>query len=202
MGQCNLLQQAMTSDPPETSDDDLLGRAMGGDEESFAVLFRRRQGAVYRFALQMSGRRSVAEEVTQEVFLVVIREGGRFDPQRGSVMAYLYGIARNCVLRCLDRDRVYVPIGEDPDGEGAQWTAKEDTLDHLTRGETIESVRQAVLALPANFREVVVLCDLHEMSYAEAAAALDCAVGTVRSRLHRARGMLLEKMKAGKRAFA
>jgi len=56
--------------------------------------------------------------------------------------------------------------------------------------------------LPANFREVVVLCDLHEMSYADAAAALDCAVGTVRSRLHRARGMLLEKMKAGKRAFA
>jgi RNA polymerase sigma-70 factor, ECF subfamily len=198
---CNLLQQAMTSDPPETSDADLLKRAMGGDEESFAILYRRRQGAVYRFALQMSGRRSVAEEVTQEVFLVVIREGDKFDPGRGSLMAYLYGVARNCVLRCLDRDRVYVPMGEEPDGEGAQWTSKEDTLSELTRGETIESVRQAVLALPANFREVVVLCDLHEMSYAQAAAVLDCAVGTVRSRLHRARGMLLEKMRAGKRAF-
>jgi len=191
----------MTSDPPETSDADLLKRAMGGDEESFAILYRRRQGAVYRFALQMSGRRSVAEEVTQEVFLVVIREGDRFDPGLGSLMAYLYGVARNCVLRCLDRDRVYVPMGEEPDGEGAQWTSKEDTLSELTRGETIESVRQAVLALPANFREVVVLCDLHEMSYAQAAAVLDCAVGTVRSRLHRARGMLLEKMRAGKRAF-
>jgi RNA polymerase sigma-70 factor (ECF subfamily) len=191
----------MTSDPPETSDADLLERAMGGDEESFAILYRRRQGAVYRFALQMSGRRSVAEEVTQEVFLVVIREGDKFDPGRGSLMAYLYGVARNCVLRCLDRDRVYVPMGEEPDGEGAQWTSKEDTLSELTRGETIESVRQAVLALPANFREVVVLCDLHEMSYAQAAAVLDCAVGTVRSRLHRARGMLLEKMRAGKRAF-
>jgi RNA polymerase sigma-70 factor (ECF subfamily) len=191
----------MTSDPPETSDADLLKRAMGGDEESFAILYRRRQGAVYRFALQMSGRRSVAEEVTQEVFLVVIREGDRFDPGLGSLMAYLYGVARNCVLRCLDRDRVYVPMGEEPDGEGAQWTSKEDTLGELTRGETIESVRQAVLALPANFREVVVLCDLHEMSYAQTAAVLDCAVGTVRSRLHRARGMLLEKMRAGKRAF-
>ena len=201
MRRCNLLQQAMTSEPPETSDVDMLRRAMAGDEESFARLYRRRQGAVYRFALQMSGRRSMAEEVTQEVFLVVIREGSRFDPQRGSLMAYLYGIARNCVLRCLDRDRVYVPIDEDPDADGSQWTAKEDTLGDLTRGETIESVRQAVLALPANFREVVVLCDLHEMSYSEAAAVLDCAVGTVRSRLHRARGMLLEKMKAGKRAF-
>ena len=84
----------------------------------------------------------------------------------------------------------------------AKWAAAEDTLGDLTRGETIESVRRAVLALPTAFREVVVLCDLHEMSYAEAAAALGCAVGTVRSRLHRARGMLLERMKAKKRAFA
>ena len=98
MRRCNLLQQAMTSEPPEPSDVDLLRRAMGGDEDSFARLYRRRQGAVYRFALQMSGRRSMAEEVAQEVFLVVIREGGRFDPQRGSLMAYLYGIARNCAM--------------------------------------------------------------------------------------------------------
>ncbi len=195
-------QQAMTRDPTEINDIDLLQRALAGDEESFTALYRRRQGSVYRFALQMSGRSSVAEEVTQEVFLAMIREAGRFDPGRGSLMAYLYGIARNHVLRCLERDRLYVSMADEPEGESAQWTAKEDTLGDLTRGETIESVRQAVLSLPANFREVVVLCDLHEMSYADAAAALDCAVGTVRSRLHRARGMLLEKMKAGKRAFA
>jgi len=195
-------QQAMTREPTEINDIDLLQRALAGDEESFTALYRRRQGSVYRFALQMSGRSSVAEEVTQEVFLAMIREAGRFDPGRGSLMAYLYGIARNHVLRCLERDRLYVSMAEEPEGESARWTAKEDTLGDLTRGETIESVRQAVLALPPNFREVVLLCDLHEMSYADAAAALDCAVGTVRSRLHRARGMLLEKMKAGKRAFA
>ena len=158
-----------------------------------------RQGAVYRFALQMSGRRSVAEEVTQEVFLAVIREAGRFDASRGPVLSYLYGIARNHVLRCLERDRAYVAIEDEPESDPA---AVEDTLGDLTRGETIESVRRAVLALPAAFREVVVLCDLHEMSYADAALALDCAVGTVRSRLHRARGMLLEKLKAKKGAFA
>jgi len=195
-------QQAMTREPTEINDIDLLQRALAGDEESFTALYRRRQGSVYRFALQMSGRSSVAEEVTQEVFLAMIREAGRFDPGRGSLMAYLYGIARNHVLRCLERDRLYVSMADEPDGESARWTAKEDTLGDLTRGETIESVRQAVLALPPNFREVVLLCDLHEMSYADAAAALDCAVGTVRSRLHRARGMLLEKMKAQKRACA
>src|SRR5260370_7526161 len=112
------------------------------------------------------------------------------------------GIAGNDGGGCGEGDGLYVSMAEEPDSESAQWTAKEDTLGDLTRGETIESVRQAVLALPPNFREVVLLCDLHEMSYVDAAAALDCAVGTVRSRLHRARGMLLEKMKAGKRAFA
>jgi RNA polymerase sigma-70 factor (ECF subfamily) len=191
----------MNSDPPETSDAELLKRALAGDEESFAALYRRRQGSVYRFALQMSGRRSVAEEVTQEVFLALIRETGRFDPQRGSVIAYLYGIARNHVLRCLERDRFYVPMDNEPESDGAGWTSKEDTLGELTRGEAIESVRRAVLALPANFREVVVLCELHEMSYMDAAATLDCPVGTVRSRLHRARGMLVERLKATKRAL-
>ena len=90
---------------------------------------------------------------------------------------------------------------EEPECDSSQWTAREDTLGDLTRGEMIESVRQAVLALPSNFREVVVLCDLHEMSYVDAAAVLGCALGTVRSRLHRARGMLLEKLKATKRAL-
>ena len=192
----------MSSDPLDIGDGELLQRALDGDEESFAALYRRRQGPVYRFALQMSGRRTVAEEVTQEVFMAVIHEGGRFDARRGSVLAYLLGIARNQVRRCLERDRFYVPIEDETEVESSPWIAREDTLGDLTRGETIESVRQAVLALPANFREVVVLCDLHEMSYMEAAAALDCAVGTVRSRLHRARGMLLEKLKARKRAFA
>jgi RNA polymerase sigma-70 factor (ECF subfamily) len=191
----------MTSDSTETGDQDLLSRARAGDEESFTALYRRRQACVYRFALQMSGSPSVAEEVTQEVFLTVIRDASRFDPQRGTLLAYLYGIARNQVLRSLERDRLYVPMQEEPDSDGSPWTAREDTLGDLTRGEAIESVRQAVLALPANFREVVVLCDLHEMSYVDAAAVLGCALGTVRSRLHRARGMLLEKLKATKRAL-
>ena len=134
----------MISEPSETGDQDLLSRARAGDEESFTVLYRRRQACVYRFALQMSGSPSVAEEVTQEVFLTVIRDAGRFDPQRGTLLAYLYGIARNQVLRSFERDRLYVPMQEEPECEGSQWTAREDTLGDLTRDETIESVRQAV----------------------------------------------------------
>src|SRR3954471_15974136 len=111
----------MTSDPSEINDAELLKRALAGDEESFAALYRRRQALVYRFALQMSGRHSLAEEVTQEVFLAMIRESGRFDPERGSLVSYLYGIARNRVLRCLERDRLYVQMADEPDLEPARW---------------------------------------------------------------------------------
>ena len=71
-----------------------------------------------------------------------------------------------------------------------------DALANLTREEALEAVRQAVLALPTHYREVVVLCDLEEMDYANAAAALGCSIGTVRSRLHRARGLLMAKLRA------
>src|SRR5438445_11273780 len=137
----------MTGEPEEISDGELLERAAAGDEEAFTSLYRRRQGAVYRFALQMSGRRSVAEEMTQEVFLAVIRDAGKFDASRGAALSYLYGIARNQVWRRLDRDRPYVAIPEESEADAAQWTAPEDTLGDLTRNETIESIRQAVLAL-------------------------------------------------------
>lgn len=68
-------------------------------------------------------------------------------------------------------------------------------LDEMSRAEAIEAVRRAVLALPEHYREVVVLCDLQEMSYGETAEILGCAIGTVRSRLHRARALLIEKLR-------
>lgn len=181
------------------SDDALLRLMLAGDEDAFVTLYRRRQGGVYRFALQMSGSESIAEDVTQEVFMVLMREGGRYDLSKGSVSAYLYGIARNHVLRHLHRDRRSVQITDETDEDSAslaaQLIAEDDPLGDLTRGEMIESVRLAVLALPAHYREVVVLCELHEMSYAEAAEALGCAVGTIRSRLHRARALLLDRLR-------
>ncbi len=183
------------------SDDELLRLSTAGDEEAFVALYRRRQGGVYRFALHMSGSQTIAEDVTQEVFMVLMRESHGYDALRGSLAAYLYGIARNHVLRCLDRNRPFVPMSVDDGDEAAETAsaplvAQDDPLGELTRNETIAAVRQAILALPAHYREVVVLCDLHEMSYAEAAEVLCCAVGTVRSRLHRARALLVEKLRA------
>ena len=183
----------------QLTDADLLRLMLAGDEEAFTALYRRRQGGVYRFALQMSGSEAVAEDVVQETFMVLMRDAGNFDPARGSLAAYLYGIARNHVLRAFDRERALVRFDDETeegrDAPHENLITRPDPLGDMTRAETVEQLRQAVLALPPHYREVVVLCELHEMSYVEAAGALDCAVGTVRSRLHRARAMLAEKMR-------
>jgi len=184
----------------DLSDGDLLRLLKAGDEEAFLVLYRRRQGGIYRFALHMSGDPGVAEEVTQEVFMALVRNPGQYEPERGSVAAFLYGVARNHVLRHLEQNRRYLPLTEDSadDGEGVWGTpfaGPDDPLADLARAETIERVRQGVLALPPAYREVVVLCDLQELDYAEAARALACPVGTVRSRLHRARTLLMQKLR-------
>jgi RNA polymerase sigma-70 factor (ECF subfamily) len=181
----------------EPVDSELLRSMLAGDEEALALLYRRRQGSVYRFALQMSGSKSIAEDVTQEVFLFLMRDGHLFDPQRGSLSAFLLGVARNHVLRRLRVDQLLTPIADDEDDDAAFVAADTDLrpLDELARAETIELVRKAVLSLPAKYREVVVLCELQDMSYGEAAEVLGCAIGTVRSRLHRARALLLAKLR-------
>jgi RNA polymerase sigma-70 factor (ECF subfamily) len=141
----------------------------------------------------------LAEDVVQETFMVLMRDGQNFDSARGSLAAYLYGIARNHVLRAFDKERALVRFDDETEEGGdlphERLVARPDPLGDLTRAESVEKLRQAVLALPPHYREVVVLCELHEMSYIEAADALGCAVGTVRSRLHRARAMLAEKLR-------
>jgi RNA polymerase sigma-70 factor (ECF subfamily) len=185
---------------PSRSDGDLLRLLSGGDEGAFVEFYRKHQGTVYRFALQMSGKPEIAEEVTQDVFVVAMNSGKRYDSERGSVAAFLYGIARNFVLRALERERPYLTVLDDPAGEfEGRAVADQDIFGDLAQHERVETLRKAVLALPPAYREVVVLCDLHERDYAEAADALGCAIGTVRSRLHRARALLAEKMRAGER---
>ena len=170
------------------SDEELLREARDGDETAFTALYRRRQVAVYRFALHMSGDAAISEDVTQEVFLALLEGGGRFDPSRGSLLSFLYGIARNRVLRRLEAKR--------PEELSGEPSSDDDVLEDLTRRETIEAVRSAILSLPTQYREAVVLCDLENASYEDAAAALECPVGTVRSRLSRGRGMLAQKLAA------
>ena len=184
----------MTSGPVET-DDELLLRMQSGDEEAFITLYRRRQAGLFRFALHMSGSLPVAEDVTQDVFLALLRENCGYDSARGTLSGYLFGIARKLVLRHLERGRSDVALDTDSDDSAQpELAVVDDPLLNLTRREGVEALRRAVQALPRRYREVVVLCDLEEVDYADAAVALGCPIGTVRSRLHRARGLLLDKL--------
>ena len=181
----------------DVNDNELLRLMMAGDEEALALLYRRRQGGIYRFALQMSGSKSIAEDVTQEVFLFLMRDGHVFDPSRGTVSAFLFGVARIHVRRRLRAEHRLEPFGDDSEDDDVAFLQQSDMcpLEDLTRAETIESVRKAVLSLPPKYREVVVLCELQDVSYGETAEILGCAIGTVRSRLHRARALLLAKLR-------
>lgn len=191
----------------ELTDDGLLRRMIAGDEDAFTLLYRRRHPAIFRFALHMCGSAAVAEDVTQEVFMTLIRDAKRFDPARGTLAAFLFGVARNHLRKRWEQDRHSAPLLIEDDalaqklslqaasGNGNGHGALGDSHDVFTSLETVGRVRQAIGTLPENYREVVVLCELQEMSYEEAAEALDCPVGTVRSRLHRARALLLEKLR-------
>ncbi|MET0556086.1 MAG: RNA polymerase sigma factor [Vicinamibacteria bacterium] len=178
-------------DLAETDSDELLRRASLGDEDAFAALYRRFQGPVHRFAWRMTGRRETAEDVTQETFLALLRGPTRYEKGRGPLGAYLYGIARNLLARRLGRDRPYVPLSE---GEEGALRATDLGADQ-ERQRAVGSVREAVLGLPVHYREVVVLCELQGLPYEETAAALGCPVGTVRSRLHRARALLAARLR-------
>lgn len=183
----------MTTGP--FTDDELFQRLRKGEEAAFLELYRRRQGSIYRFALHVSGSSSAAEDIVQEVFMTLLRPDCGYNPERGTLSGYLFGIARKQALRLIDRGRVDLALENDSDDASApELAVDDDPLADLTHRETLEALRRAVAALPRRYREVVALCDLEEVDYADAAAALGCPIGTVRSRLHRARGLLLEKL--------
>ena len=187
----------------EIRDEQLLKMMQGGDEDAFTTLYRRLQGGIYRFVLEMSGSSALAEDVTQEVFMALIQYSRGFDPSRGSLAAYLLGMARHHALRLLKRDRTYVSIEEGSgDDNKLSPVASEDPHWAMSRQQSIQTVQQAILSLPEHYREAVVLCDLNEMSYEDAASVLGCSLGTVRSRLHRGRALLLEKLAGGKKVEA
>ncbi len=147
---------------PPSVDQDLYRQLAKGREEAFSALYERYQGPIFRFAWHMSGNSATAEDVTQEVFMLLIRNPKSYDPAKGSVAGYLFGIA--------------------------------DLLADLTRVELLECLQKAVLGLPEQYREVIVLCDLEEMTYPDAAGVLQCPPGTIASRLHRARLMLRARL--------
>ena len=178
---------------PSEVDADLMRQTAAGDRDAFATLYRRHHAIVFRFARLMTGSQNAAEDIVQEVFLVVMRDAGRYDPARAALPTYLYGIARHQTRRRLTRDRQFVAF-DGADDEARPIVVEEDPTAALERREELQRLRRAIVSLPRKYREVIVLCDLQDVSYSDAAAVLRCAIGTIRSRLHRARCLLTQKM--------
>jgi RNA polymerase sigma-70 factor (ECF subfamily) len=180
------------------SDAELLKAALAGGEDAFLVLYERLKGGIFRYAFYMTNSLAAAEEVTQEVFMALLNEGGNYREQRGDLAAFAYGIARNLVRRIRRRESAYQPLPDDDAVHrlaASLVTEPEALQKRMLRNETVEQVRAAINSLPDHYAQVVVLCDLCEFSYAEAASRLRCAVGTVRSRLNRAHTLLARKLR-------
>jgi RNA polymerase sigma-70 factor, ECF subfamily len=178
-----------------TSDDQELVRQLArGDQAAFHLCYERYQGPIFRFAWHMSGNRTTAEEVTQETFLRLIDKPKKFDSAKGTLAGYLFGIARNVMRREMAASFLDVPLEDEGLGDDPAFSTETDMLSELDRQERLELLHKSVLRLPAAYREALILCDLEEMSYPEAAAVLDCLEGTVASRLHRARAKLKARL--------
>ena len=162
----------------DPADADLMRRTAQGDRDAFAALYRRHHAIVYRFARLMTGSTSAAEDIVQEVFLVVMRDAGRYDATRAALTTYLYGVARHQTRRRLARDRHFVAF--DGNGTEACPPVDDDPAATIERRESLQRLRRAIVSLPRKYREVIVLCDLQDVTYADAAAVLGCAIGTIR----------------------
>jgi RNA polymerase sigma-70 factor (ECF subfamily) len=169
----------------------LLARARAGDEQAFAELFALHQRPIYRYAVHMCGA-DTADDIVQDTFMALLTHQQTFDAARGPLGAYLFGIARHVVLKRLGSR--YSAATDDLETIGTHAAPDLSALELLSRQETVAAVRAAIAELPPAYREAIVLCDLQEMDYQAAAMVLECPLGTVRSRLHRARALLATRL--------
>jgi RNA polymerase sigma-70 factor, ECF subfamily len=147
-------------------------------DTEFRAAFERHKDAVHRFAWRMSSSPAVAEDITQDVFLELLRHPDRFDPERATLRAFLLGIARNLALKRWRAEHRFDALDDE--------AATAEPVD-LGRGVIGDLVGRAVRALPPLQREVVILVEYEGLTLAEVARAADAEIGTVKSRLHRAR---------------
>jgi RNA polymerase sigma-70 factor (ECF subfamily) len=186
---------AMPPQDPQ-AENALLARMKQGDEAAFTALYRRHKDAVYRFALLYSGAPAVAADVTQDTFMHFIAHPNQYDPTRGAIGAWLCGIARNLARKHFShREDATDPMDLMDDSRLDAAHIDHDTPEaRVLKNEAAEEVRRAVAAIAPHYRDVLILCELSELTYAETAQVCGIDIGTVRSRLSRARAQLARRL--------
>lgn len=183
--------------PDLIPENELFDRFREGDSDALTALYRTHSAAVFRFAVYMTADTGRAEELTQEVFVWLIHHPRAFDPTRGELGAFLKGVARKLLQRHRRKERRWMSL-DDAILQRPSATEFSVPAADLGGATDLSALKKAIFLLPERFREAVVLCDLEGKSYEEAAAFAGCAVGTIRSRLHRARHLLMRKFRPHK----
>ena len=177
----------------------LLTEMRNGSAVAFEQLYRRHQGPLYRFAVLRCGSAETAADIVQEIFLALLNNSLKFDPARGVLQGFLFGVARNLLMKQHDAARRYPRIShtastDEPVDDIADSAA--GPLERLLASEATEGVRNALQQLAPHYRDVVILYEMHDLSYMEIAQICNIDIGTVRSRLSRARARLVELLQA------
>ena len=174
--------------PDRITDELLLERARGGEQAAFLQLYERHRNAIFRFAYRLLSSVELAEDVTHDCFLSLIRRPENFDPQRSGLRTYLYAAARNLAMkhfRSQGRETALDDLEEHPPAP-----RREEPLRRLLDSELVAKVKEAVADLPPLQREALVLFEYEGLALNEIAEVVGTDVGAVKSRLHRARGRL------------
>lgn len=167
----------------EPTDQQLVKRVLGGQTEEFRSLVERHQPAVFRVAWGLLGNREEACDVTQEVFLSAFANLSSYDASRAAMSTWLITFARNRCLNLLARRRPITSIEPDSIGEAPQ-------SDPIVTQEIAEQLDRALAALPVDQRLAFLLAEIEEIPYAEIARIQSISIGTVKSRIHRAKRRL------------
>ena len=170
-------------------DTECMARLVAGDATALRPLYEKHGRALLRFSAAMCRSRQVAEDLVHDTFVALLREPFSFDPALGTVHGYLCGVLRHRVSRHYRQQKRWVAL--DTEDESAEPQAPVyHPADEIARCEQSAAFRRAMLDLPLQHREIIALCDLEELPYATVANILQVPIGTVRSRLHRARALL------------
>jgi len=171
--------------PERTTDEVLLQKSGEGDQAAFRELYNRYREPIFRFAYRLLGSIEIAEDVTHDCFLSLIRKPENFRPERASLKTYLYAAARNLALkhfrdqgRETSMDEVTVEPQESP---------RRGPLRRLLDEELATQVREAVFSLPPLQREALILFEYEDLSLSEVAEIAGTDVGAIKARLYRAR---------------
>jgi len=190
----------MSSGLPES---ELIHKAQNGDREAFYAIYNTYKRPILNFVYRLLGDKQAAEDITQETFIKVYLNLSTFVP-RGKLSSWIYAIASNLAKNEMRRDKRFsrvsleevVSDGEDPITLNDILFDEKSGPDALLDNENLKQlIHHVIHAIPFKYRQVLVLCDMQNLSYEETARILGCSVGTIASRLSRARAEFIRRFK-------